>query len=237
MALIGDVTASKRMPAGGRRELQELLARSTEDLTRTAPAGALAAALVLTGGDGVQTLLHARHGAHAVHLVQELTDRLLGFHPAHPQAPFPPIVFGVGLGGLSTGDIPPTAAPEPNPGALDGPCFHAAREALERARKERAWVRFQGLGEPQDQVLDALWDLMGKLRAGWTTNQGLTTYEARRARTQKALAGERGVSPSVISETLKAAHLRELLAGEDAARALIEARVRALEQPAGGGRA
>jgi hypothetical protein len=237
LALIGDVAASRRADAGQRAELQEELLGMTAALSRSAPAGAIAARLVLTGGDGVQTLLHAHRATHAVDLIQELTDRLHGFWSAYPGTSFPPILFGVGLGPLSTGELRRGASPAANPGALDGPCFHRARGALELARKERAWVRFQGLGEPEDQALNALFDLMSAVRSGWTTNQGLITHGARKTTTQKMLAEERKVSPSVISEALKAAHFRELLAGEAAARALIEARVQTFESTTAGDRA
>lgn len=223
LALTGDIPGSRRGNPTHRPALQELLRDTCAQLSAAAPSGALAAALLPTGGDGLQTLLHAAHATHAMDLIQELTDRWFGFDPAFGKAEptFPPLVFGVGFGPLTTGDIPPGAPAEPNPGALDGPCFHRAREALDEAKTQKVWARCRGFAEPQNQTLNALFDLMGAVRARWTSHQAILTHEVRPASTQKVIADARRVSPSVISEALKAARYREILAGESAVRALL----------------
>lgn len=215
VALIGDVVASRERP--DRAELQEALLDWADELS--ADLGVLAAPLTLTAGDSVQALLHEEGAGEVVRWIQELTDRLVSF-PA--PATFPPIRFGVGYGTLSTGDIAVGAPPAANPALLDGACFQEAREALEQAGRKKHWCRFRGFGPPRTLALDALFDLMGALRSRWTATQAQHVALARELETQREVAERLAVNPSVISESLKAAHFEPLLAGEAAARALLE---------------
>ena len=100
---------------------------------------------------------------------------------------------------------------------LDGECFHRARAALEQAQSRNSWVVVSGLGERFDESLTALFELMGVVRSGWTRKQALYTAKAR-SKSQKDVAAESGVSPSVVSESLKAAKFEPLLRAEAAAK-------------------
>lgn len=207
LALIGDLVASRDNPnrADVQRELQALLL----GLSKRLGTKVLAAPFALTAGDEVQALFRAPE--RAVEALQELTDRLA-------LAPLvQPIVFGLGFGALSTA-LPARAASAP---LLDGPCFHQARAALERAQKARGWVACDGFGEPADRVLDALFALQHALRSGWTAKQRLYALEARRLGSQKEVAEAQGVNPSVVSESLKAASFEAILLGEEALRLLL----------------
>jgi hypothetical protein len=155
-----------------------------------------------------------------VTVVQELTDRMfqLSYQPR--------ALWGIGLGVLSTGKIPAPPGQAESPALLDGPAFYMARAALERVQHEGGWVRFEGFPEPMDDVLDALFGLMGAIRERWTANQGGVSYRMRdfgacRTPSQRALAKQLGVSPSVVSETLKASRHLQLIEGEAAAHKLL----------------
>ncbi|RMH03049.1 MAG: hypothetical protein D6702_07090 [Planctomycetota bacterium] len=126
--------------------------------------------------------------------------------------------FGLGSGGIDT-----TIDPR-RPGVADGPGPRAARRALEEARRSRTILAAAGFGAG-DRVVAALLDHLGDLAAGWTPRQReiLRTVldpDGHRRRTGSAAAAELGVSPSVVSECLKAARLpafeRALTAAEDA---------------------
>ncbi|MEW6073113.1 MAG: SatD family protein [Planctomycetota bacterium] len=214
VALIGDVVSSRRQE--DRARFQSHLLDWTRELSEELGPARLAAPLVLTAGDECQALF--RKPGWIVHVVQELTDRLFG------SAGFPPLVFGVGRGTITTGPLPAPPEQASNPALLDGSCFHAAREALREARSRRVWVRFLGFGRERDQTLNALFDLMGAVRARWTAKQGACSYQSRLHDTQKEVALLRGIRPSVVSESLKAAHHETILAGEDAAFALLSGR-------------
>lgn len=225
VALIGDVVASRDLSANRRAALQKELRSWLDDDLNAALGPDVAAPLTLTAGDELQGLF--RKPSAVVRVVQELTDRMFQL-PEQPR-----ILFGVGRGALSTGSVPAPPAHAGNPALLDGPAFHNARSALERAQDEGGWARFVGFGEPAgdtttDEVLDALFTLMATIRDQWTAKQGELSHRMRAVggesaglQSQSDLAKRLRVSPSVVSETLKAARHRALVEGEDAARRLL----------------
>src|SRR5690606_4619675 len=104
--------------------------------------------------------------------------------------------------------------------ALDGPCFHAARRRVSEAARRGRWVEVEGFGEIEDEAASAFFLLIGVLRESWTVTQ--TKYaRAARGRLQKDVAEQFGVSPSVISESLKSARFEAVVAGENALRRLL----------------
>ncbi|NOT32238.1 MAG: hypothetical protein HOP15_17470 [Planctomycetes bacterium] len=221
IALTGDLVASKAMDPEERAELQRHVLVKLKERNRALDGDSLAAPLTLTAGDEIQGLF--RHSDRLVETIQELTDYLFGVVPMGETGwrHFPYLVFGVGRGHLTTDSIPAAPKQASNPALLDGPAFHRARAALETAQRTRTWASFQGFGTPEDDVLSALFSLMGAVRSRWGPEQGATSYRVRRHELQKSLAKERGVSGSVVSESLSAAHHKTLLAGEEAARKLL----------------
>lgn len=199
-ALIGDVVGSRELE--DRAGFQERLKGELLRLNRRLGPDALATPLALTAGDELQGLFH-RYSSMVI-VLRELSERL---HPVR-------IVYGVGFGPLS---IPPG----PQVALLDGPCFHAARRALERSRREDRWATVEGLGDPEDQVLGALLQLVDGLRGGWTAKQNRYAAAAR-GRLQKDVAAMFDVSPSVVSESLRSARAETVAEGEAAAIALLE---------------
>ena len=231
VALIGDVVESRELDLRRRKRVQLALQEQLEVLNRALGPEILAARITLTGGDEVQALL--RRPGHVVEVVRELSDVLFQAEIGALR-----MRFGVGRGSLTTGPVPTPWAE--NPALLDGPAFHHAREALTRARDRQLWACFEGLEgsaanvRPRtDLALEALFALMGSIREDWTERQGRVSILFRKLHSQAAggsqsdLARELRVSPSVISETLKAARHNLLLLGEEAAVALLEA----LEEP------
>jgi len=222
VALIGDVVASRRLSAKQREDLQVRLRAWLQNLNGALGPEQLAAPLTLTAGDEIQGLF--RKPSSVVTVVQDLTDRMFGLE-YQPHA-----LYGAGRGPLSTGRIPPPPGQAESPALLDGLAFQHARWALEQ-QDESGWVRFLGFGDPPDfvldHVLDALFGLMSTIRERWTANQGKVSFRMRRSfgdassLSQRALAEQMNISPSVISETLKAARHLQLIEGEEAARELL----------------
>jgi hypothetical protein len=217
-ALIGDLVSSRDQ--ADRSEVQAALGVMVRELNSELGAEDLAAPLVQTAGDEVQALL--RRPSRVVYVVQELTDRLAGSGFAPGEAPSQEIAFGVGWGGVTTASPPAAPAQAETPALIDGPCFHHARAALEEARRQRSWVRFSGFPEPPCGTLNTLFELMRAIRSSWATKQKYYTYQARRPGSRKALAEDLHVSPSVISESLKAAHFSAICEGEAEARKLLD---------------
>ncbi len=182
-ALIGDLLGSRSIDR--RTEAQDALERELEALDQRLGDG-LAARFVLTLGDEFQGLLRA----------PELVLPCLIHLETH--LPALPIRFGVGWGRLAT-QLRARAI------GMDGPCFHHARAALERAKREQRWIVVAGFGADLDATLNAVLRLLGELRMRWTDTQAETVALMRRLGTQKAVAAARGVAPSTISEALSAA--------------------------------
>jgi hypothetical protein len=217
VAVIGDLVGSRTLAAKQREKLQECLRDWLDDLNGELGSERLAAPLTLTAGDEIQGLF--RKPSALVRVIQELTDRMFQLE-GQPHA-----LYGAGRGALSTGRIAASPGWAETPALLDGPAFHNARAALEHAQDEGGWVRFVGFGAPpdfvMDHVLDALFGLMSTIRESWTAKQGALSFRFREGMSQRALAEQMKISPSVVSEMLKASRHLQLVEGEEAARKLL----------------
>lgn len=199
-AVIGDLRSSRQVRRRG--ELQEKLGRAMELLNR-ALAPHLAAALVITVGDEFQGLL--RHPEPVIDLLNRYDEAMDGL----------PTRFGLGWGPLTT-QLKPDAI------GMDGPCFHAAREAIVLGKAAGRWVTVQGFGEGDDRIVNGVFGLLGGIRAQWTPTQAETVALMRRAATQKEVARRRGVATSTIHKALKGALYGPLIEGETSLRLLLE---------------
>lgn len=198
-ALIGDVVGSRNIRR--RAKLQDELSERLDHLNeRLAPS--LAAPLVLIKGDEIQGLF-----TEPAAILEVVIDLAASLHPIK-------LAYGLGYGPLSTRLVRETAQ-------LDGACFHQAREALEAAQKDESWLQAKGFGALNDATISALFHLMHAIRDRWTKRQNEFVHAARSA-LQKDVAKAFGVSPSVVSESLKAACFSALLDGEHAAAACLE---------------
>lgn len=197
LALIGDVISSRT--SLDRAELQRRLLRKIESMNaRWSPS--LASPIALFKGDEVQAL--AKEPEAAVDIVLGLSEAI------HPER----LVFGLGYGRLST-ELSPDVA------SIDGPCFHLARSALDDTGGE-LWVIARGFDVDTDRVLTTLFTLTGAIRSRWTKKQ-LLYARAARHKPQKEVAAQFGVSPSTVSESLKASSCAAVHEGEETARHLL----------------
>lgn len=99
----------------------------------------------------------------------------------------------------------------------------ASEKALAMARERGSWLVALGLDEADDAAVSSLFEMMGTLRGTWTARQQ-ATVRAARGRLQREVAREFGVSPSVVSESLKAAFQLPLARAEEAAAEWLDAR-------------
>lgn len=198
-ALIGDVVSSRSLT--NRAEVQRRLQELADTLNGELGEGALAAPLRVTAGDELQGLF--KRPEPVVDITVRLADHL---HPVR-------LTWGLGRGTLTTelGD---------NVATLDGPCFHRARRAAERAAEEDRWLLEEGLPSPQGKILTALFALMSGIRSDWTETQAKYVREVR-GRRQKDVAEELGRHKSTISKALASSRYEEIEQGEVAARDLL----------------
>jgi len=206
-ALIGDLVDSRGLEAPARAEAQERLAAALADANGGLD---LAADLAITAGDEFEGLAPAPAAlVDAAVLVSDALHGLAG------------VRFGLGFGPLAT-----PLAPRAAVGSLDGPCFHAARRGVDRARELGLWIALEAEDGPLDDGLESLAELLGIERASWTEKQAVTVRLARE-HLQLEVAERQGVSPSVISERLKATHFEAVMRAEAALKAGLELRGRA----------
>jgi len=123
-------------------------------------------------------------------------------------------VFGVGVGTITT-EIAPQAI------GMDGPAFHNARAALEEGKDEGYEVRYRGLGEPLDYLVNATLVLIEALKRNWTEHQFNVIAIYRQTANQAEVARRLKVSRSAISKTLAAAGWGAVAVGEDALKKLL----------------
>jgi hypothetical protein len=104
--------------------------------------------------------------------------------------------FGLGIGRLDT-PLQPQAL------GMDGPCFHHARAAVERAERLNTPVEVEA-GWPIQAfaIYAALW---GHIRRRWTVRQRKVADLAMSGLEGVAIAAMLSVSPSAVSQHLRAA--------------------------------
>lgn len=199
-ALIGDIRGSRLI--GDRAEVQHRLERAIREINQRQPVR-LASRLAITLGDEFQALLIAP--GDVLPLIGELDLALDGIA----------VRYALGWGGLSTALTDPAIG-------MDGPCFHLAREALEKGKREHRWLTVAGFGADITEIANATLGLMGAMRSDWTRRQMQIVAHSRRHKTQKALAAALGVAESTISKSLRSTHLESVRAAETAVMTLLD---------------
>jgi len=149
IALIGDAAASRALPPPRRARLQHELRGAIPQFNRRWRA-ALAARFAVTRGDEFQALLTTARPVWEI------------LHEVHFRFPEVAWVVACGLGAVATRLEPRITAPE-----VDGACFHAARAALDQAKRRRQLVAFGGF----PPGLDPLASYYSALYWSWTPRQ------------------------------------------------------------------
>lgn len=191
-ALIGDIRASREID--DRADVQDRLRGALADISETAPCS-LVADFVITTGDEFQALYD--DATPVVEAMGRISEAL-------PELTF---AFGAGVGGLDT-ELREEAV------GMDGPCFHAARQALEQAKHKDRWAQAAGLPEPDTRLVDSMLALLGATRSDWTPTQARYARARRDAATLQEVAEAFDRAKSSVSESLSAAHAREVHAAE-----------------------
>jgi hypothetical protein len=197
VAAIADATASRLLPPARRARLQAELRAALPELNRRYRR-ALAARFALTRGDELQCLL---------------TTPAPVWDVAHfVRARFPQVewVVACGRGPIST----PLAATAPE---VDGPCFHEARAALERAKPRRLVFAFGGF----PTALEPLASYYSALFWSWTPRQRRTAALLRLGSPADA-AAQLKIDRSAISHLARRMAWPLVAAGDKMFRAFLE---------------
>jgi hypothetical protein len=181
IAVIGDVVASRS--AAERSQMQDHIRQALGEVNDRF-ADQVVAQFLITIGDEFQGLLRAAGGL----------DRLLALlrSRANPAE----LRFGLGLGRLAT-PLRSEAI------GMDGPCFHRARAAVERAKARGTMIEV-GMGG-ENAALDIYSILYSELRRRWTRKQRYVLDLAQTGLEGKEIAKLLEISPSAVSQHLTAA--------------------------------
>lgn len=198
VVVVGDIVKSREMT--DRADAQDRIREVVETFNDRAP-DALEAPLQLTGGDEMKAILS--DPSWVVDMITWISEAV---HPIE-------LVWGIGRGLLETSWVPDV-------GALDGPCFHRARHAVEESSREGNWVTASGFSKRDDRLLSVVFGLMGAIRDSWTDRQ-VGYIRSVREMSQKATAEEFGVSESAVSQSLRRARYKEIVRGEAVLRDLL----------------
>ena len=150
VAVIADAIDSRGLAPAARKRLQADLQHALPQLNQRYRK-ALAARFDVTLGDELQCLLHDAGN------LWEIS------HDIRYQFPAVDWVVACGRGPITTALSPGITAPE-----VDGPCFHAARAALESAKRDRQVLTFAGFS---DAHLPAFAAYYSGLYWSWTARQ------------------------------------------------------------------
>jgi hypothetical protein len=197
IALIADATASRALPPPRRARLQTDVRATVKELNRRF-ARALAARFAVTLGDELQCLLAT--AAPVWEIAHHIRSRLT-------QVDW---VVACGRGAIST-PLAPTA-PE-----MDGPCFHAARAAMERAKRQRLVFAFGGF----PPALEPLATYYSALYWSWTPRQRRAATLLRLGSPATAAAAL-GVDRSAVSHLARRMAWPLVAAGDKMVRTLLE---------------
>jgi DNA-binding transcriptional ArsR family regulator len=202
LAIIGDVVRSRELQDRG--EFQQRL-RGSLSMVNDAFSPFIASNFMLTIGDEFQGLLNS-----AEKVPQILALIRSEIHPIEQRV-------GIGIGGLDT-TLEPTAI------GMDGPCFHRARDAIERAKVAQTSIEV-GTRDFDDAFrIYAL--LYSSIRSQWTARQRQVFDLSMMGITGKEVAERLGVSPSAVSQHLSAAGANAVF---DATRIWVEILIRRYE--------
>jgi SatD family protein len=179
VAFIADVVGSRALSARARAALQRDAAAAAREFNRRVRPH-LAARFAVTLGDELQGLLTS--AAPVWDLSHQLRLRI----------PAVEWIVACGRGTLGTPLRRGASAPE-----LDGPCYHAARSALDHAKRHDLVLTFGGFDPP----LTACAAYYSALYRGWTRRQRAvaTAQRARPGVRLEELARLLKVGPSAIS--------------------------------------
>lgn len=202
VALIGDIRGSRELE--DRNVVQEEYHDLVEYLNEHVPASAIASPFTVTTGDEFQGLLI--DATEAVKAAVSASDQ---FHPAN-------LRFGIGRGELVTGVNTERAI------GMDGPCFHRAREAINAASEDDAWLRVAGWSDEIAEHVNRMFDLTQCVREDWTDRQAQFARALQEEGTQKRVAERYEVSKSTVSESLTAGHVHEVRSAETSLATLLQ---------------
>jgi len=202
-ALVADLEGSRSVE--GRSATAETIERALDDLARTWASEWLAPPVTTRGMDEISGLLARPH--HAFDIAVRLNEHIW------------PLRFRFAL---ADGSID-VAADTTDASAMDGPAFHRAADALERAHRMALpmAIELSTLDAIDQALFESTSELIGAITSRWKPSRHAAVRAMRHAATQREAAAFLGVTPQSISAALEAAEYGPLSRAEAALRGLL----------------
>jgi hypothetical protein len=203
VVLTGDIVRSRRLGKNKRARIQAQLNKTLVQINRDYKKS-ICTPLQFTGGDEFQGVFET-----AVPVFDVINRIREVMSPVS-------VRFGIGIGEITT---PLSDQPQ----AMDGPAFHRARDALERAQEfvEQACV---SSGKPeQDEEVNAWFDALSSIRSRWSSRalQVIHLYED--FQKLEPIAKKLRISVQAVSKHLRVTGYKAYKRGESALKRLLAA--------------
>ena len=201
VVITGDLKSSRKLKE--RAKIQENFKNALKTVNKKFK-GTITAEFIITGGDSFQGMFSSLY--HIFDIYYELFVNI-GY----------PFYLGVGVGGIST-------KLSNNVGEMDGEAFHRSAEALEKVKKDKAWIGFRS-GWDIDDIVTSSWNLMADVIWNWSKRQKeIITYYRNHGENREAVksAAKRfGVGERSIYKTLRTGKYHLLKAVENSLKEIL----------------
>lgn len=203
VVVMGDVVRSRRLQRAKRVRIQGQLERSFLRINRDHK-GSIATPLQFTAGDEFQGVLKTAVDLFPViHGIREATLPVS-------------VRFGIGIGGITT----PISE---HPQAMDGPAFHRARDALEKAQEFIGQICLSSGKHEGDEAVNAWLDVLSFIRSTWSKRAREVIHLYQRFQKLDPVAKKLEISVQAVSKHLRVAGFRAYVRGEKVLRDLLAA--------------
>ncbi len=192
--IISDIKDSKKMEEMERYEWQ-LFVKSAIVQVNENWSSSIEAQFMITKGDEFQGVVHDIPNAHSIMIEFE---RLLS--PLE-------LRFGIGLGRIQKmgANIPIE---------MDGPAFHRANSALNKAKKLKNSVQFHSMDPQLDKYINTLYSLIYAIKGRWSDINRSRYWKYKEMGTYDKVADLEGVSPQAVWDSLHNANAVEVIEAE-----------------------
>ncbi len=196
IAIKTDIVHSRKLKK--RADFQNRFLNAVKRLNNTF-SSSFASNFIVTHGDEAQGLVYTSHAKFLFLIIEELVDSMS----------IVKLRFGISIGTLST-KLQKDAI------GMDGEVWQIAKEAINNANRSKQFINVRGFEESDQEMLEALANLLLLTRSKWSDEQKEAIYMLRQGKSQIETARELGVSEAAISKRLCAAGWRHYKSGVEA---------------------
>lgn len=194
VVVIGDMVRSRRLPRARRARIQGQLEKLFLQINRNHKKSVVTP-FQFTAGDEFQGVLKTAFDLFPViHRIRDTTSPVS-------------VRFGIGIGSITT-------AISKQPQAMDGPAFHRARDALERAQEFIGQICLSSGKREEDEVVNAWLDVLSFIRSTWSERRREIIRLYDDFDKLEPVASKLGISVQAVSKHLQVTGYKAYVRGE-----------------------